>query len=290
MVNHFRRQMPLPLVGFGHSMGATALLHLSLLHPRLFHTLIVVDPILQPRPSPSGKNMAVAYLSTIKKDTWLSRDAAKKSFKKIPFYNQWDSRVLDLFLEHCLTNVAHLPISNQSEQQVRLTTCKDQEVFSLTRPAYPKDPDEALADFRSTRLSHPDLAGYWSIGDVYRKPVAFYRPEATFIFPQLQNIRPRVLFISPTSSTVTMPHARAEVVSAIGQGQNGNGGLVEGGTKEVTLDGTDHFVPFVNPGLVAEVSAPWLSEQVRRWQDEEATAWREWLKTPDEQKGRVDAA
>lgn len=46
MVNQFRDQMTLPVVGFGHSMGATALLELSLLHPRLFSSLVLIDPII----------------------------------------------------------------------------------------------------------------------------------------------------------------------------------------------------------------------------------------------------
>jgi len=36
MINHFRQEMARPLIGVGHSMGGTQLVHLSSLHLRLF--------------------------------------------------------------------------------------------------------------------------------------------------------------------------------------------------------------------------------------------------------------
>ncbi|KAL2049324.1 hypothetical protein ABVK25_010421 [Lepraria finkii] len=46
MVNHFRSQMTRPIVGIGHSCCGTQLVNLSLIHPRLFTTLILYDLII----------------------------------------------------------------------------------------------------------------------------------------------------------------------------------------------------------------------------------------------------
>ena len=42
MINVFR--MPRPLFAIGHSFGANAIVHASLLHPRLFIGLTLLDP------------------------------------------------------------------------------------------------------------------------------------------------------------------------------------------------------------------------------------------------------
>ena len=46
MVNHFRHSMPRPIVGIGHSMGGNNLVNLSLMHNRLFTSLILIDPVI----------------------------------------------------------------------------------------------------------------------------------------------------------------------------------------------------------------------------------------------------
>lgn len=47
MVDVFRRDMPLPIVGIGHSVGAAQLVALAQMNPRLFTNLVLLDPQLQ---------------------------------------------------------------------------------------------------------------------------------------------------------------------------------------------------------------------------------------------------
>ena len=109
VTNHFRQQMPRPLIGIGHSMGGNQLysplpprptfltqiyshhspshrVNLSLMHPRLFTTLVLLDPVIQSQSvvaPPSEPNVARA--STFRRDLWPSRAAAAASFAKSPF-------------------------------------------------------------------------------------------------------------------------------------------------------------------------------------------------------------
>ena len=101
MVNHFRKQIKRPIIGVGHSMGGSQLVNLSLMHPRLFTSLILIDPVIQRLPSAKG-NMGPAKASTNRRDRWPSRVAAEASFKRSKFYQSWDPRVLDLWVKHGL--------------------------------------------------------------------------------------------------------------------------------------------------------------------------------------------
>lgn len=280
MVNHFRKVMPRPLVGFGHSMGGNEILQLALIHPRLFSSLILVDPIIQPRPAFGGRSMMVAYFSTFKQDTWASRAQAEESLRKNAFYKHWDTRVFDLFIRHGLREI------NKGHPAVTLSTSKHQEVFSVARPAYPPRLDTALTEFVPTRASHPDYLPYGT-DNIYQPPVPFYRPESSIISLQLPSLHPHALFITPTSSPVANSAARAEVIGFTGRGQGGNGGLEEGAVKEVVLKDSDHFVPFSNPGSVAAAAADWLRAQMHRW-SEEVEEWEQWMAVPDKQKREVD--
>ena len=79
MVNVFRDQMTMPIVGFGHSLGGTALLELSSIHPRLFTALLLFDPVI----GLSTKNAGLILInaSIRRPDLWPSRRDAEDFFR-----------------------------------------------------------------------------------------------------------------------------------------------------------------------------------------------------------------
>lgn len=99
MINHFRAQMPRPIAGIGHSMGGANLINLSLIHPRLLQTLILIDPVVQRQAK--GAN-AATQASTFRRDIWPSRQEAAKAFGNSKFYRAWDGRVLDRWMQYGL--------------------------------------------------------------------------------------------------------------------------------------------------------------------------------------------
>ena len=261
-------------------MGGNQIAYLALLHPRLLSALILVDPAIYPRPSAHGRNLFVAYSSTLKQDNWTNREEAEKSFRKNPFYRGWDPRVVELYLKHSLRQVC------EGSDAVTLTTSKHQEVLNIARPAYPPRPDQPIKDFKPSRSSHPDVLPS-ATGNIYQPPVPFYRPEGTMLFSQIPHLRPHVLYVSPSSSTITTPTARAEVIGAMGRGVGGNGGLDEGAVKEVVLDNSDHFVPLKAPLDIAKAMSEWLGQQTERW-GLEAEEWNVWKSLPGAKKRMVD--
>lgn len=102
MVNHFRAEMPRPIMDIGHSFGGCQMLlisfiHVSVLahkipraniaylHPRLFTGLVLMDPVIRLSPPLMGFGTdppgGVNY-TTHRKDIWPTREAAAASQAK----------------------------------------------------------------------------------------------------------------------------------------------------------------------------------------------------------------
>ncbi|KAJ5665946.1 uncharacterized protein N7477_008394 [Penicillium maclennaniae] len=74
------------------------------MHPRLLHTLVLLDPVIQRQTTQlDGYSLRenkriiakTTQLSTHRRDIWPSRKDAADGFKRSPFYQAWDPRVLE---------------------------------------------------------------------------------------------------------------------------------------------------------------------------------------------------
>ncbi|KAK6594191.1 toxin biosynthesis [Botrytis cinerea] len=243
MVNTYRSEMPLPIIGIGHSLGANMLTNLSLMHPRLLTTLIMLDPVIQQYASTPFGTISPAQLSTFRRDLWPSRAAAEASFRKSKAYSKWDSRVLDRW---CSTT---------------LTTTKHQECFSFMRPSW-----EAFSEDGKTVI-RPDL-----IPDLHETSPAkypLYRPEPINTLLRLPQLRPSVLYIYGATSNVCSPPSRVEKLSMTGTGHGGSGGAKEGKVKEVVLEGIGHLVAQEATQECADALTPWIGQELKRWKREQ---------------------
>jgi hypothetical protein len=92
-----------------------------------------MEPIIQLEHAP-GPNAAM--MSTYRRDLWLSREAAATAFRKSKFFQAWDSRVLDKYIEFGLRQVptALYPDgvngATLSPGAVTLATSKHQEAWN----------------------------------------------------------------------------------------------------------------------------------------------------------------
>ncbi|RCI13341.1 hypothetical protein L249_1207 [Ophiocordyceps polyrhachis-furcata BCC 54312] len=213
-----------PIVGIGHSMGATQLSLLSLSHPRLLDALVLIDPVIQL----GNVGIVPAVLSTRRRDVWPSMKAASEKFKKSEFYKSWDARVLERWTEYGLRPLPtelH-PAQAEDDEGVTLTTTKHQELFTFLRPTYDRnskvdmDPDQAAK-----------MADY-----------PFYRPEPAYVYKHLPNLRPSTLYVFGEKSDVSTPELREEKMAMTGTGVGGSGGVVEGRVQQITLN-CGHLVP-----------------------------------------------
>nr|POE47526.1 abhydrolase domain-containing protein mpah [Quercus suber] len=299
MVNHFRAHMKRPIIGIGHSMGGNNLVNLSLMHPRLFTTLILMDPVIQRRLSAKG-NFGPATMSAKRRDRWPSRDAARKAFLRSKFYQTWDSRVFDRWITYGLRDLptalhptapvsrtppivtpdastAGNPSHAATEREVTLTTTKHQEVFTFIRPnfATPAFPDPATSPDPST---HPDV-------DLSSPPIVpFYSPAVSSTFHKLPFLRSSVLYLYASESHLSSAPLRADREAHTGIGAGGSGGFAKGRVQQHMFQGVGHLIPMEVVDDAAELCAGWVEPELRRWRVGEEAQRRAWAAVPREQK------
>lgn len=93
-----------PVVGVGHSMGATALIMAALSAPQLFDLLIVVEPIVFP-PRADTVDSPLAAGARRRRDRFPSFAAAIDNFSAKPPLNSLDPRVLARYVRHGFAEV-----------------------------------------------------------------------------------------------------------------------------------------------------------------------------------------
>ncbi|BGP16575.1 hypothetical protein JCM10213_000513 [Rhodosporidiobolus nylandii] len=90
------------IVGIGHSLGGGATAYAASAVPSLFSSLILIDPVL-PRPEIETRAMeALTIGALVRREKWKTREEAFEGFQKKPFFQAWDSKVLEGYVEHGL--------------------------------------------------------------------------------------------------------------------------------------------------------------------------------------------
>lgn len=264
---------------------------LSLFHPRLLHSLVLLDPVIQRQPVTDAEHNGLRVpintrLSTHRRDLWPSREAAAESFRRSPFYQSWDPRVLERWIRHGLRELptAIYPTTstaeNSSDKPVTLTTTRHQEVFTFSRPNY--DHDKPGNSPAIDRIRHPDIPHDLPPGYV------FYRAEPYAIAAQLPHVRPSVLYIFGEKSEVSTPAHIKKKLSTTGTGDGGNGGVAAGRVSSVILPGKGHLVAQEATTECADAIARFLGRELRRWREEEDAFAARWHARSKVQKMTVD--
>lgn len=270
------------------------------MHPRLIHTLVLLDPTIQHQSTTVESQARSEYkaaiakttqLSTYRRDQWPSRKAAAESFNRNPFYQAWDPRVLERWVKYGLRDLptAIYPLDESTPSRnsnddadnrpVTLRTTRHQEVFTYSRPNYDGPPGKNIPVNRTT---HPDL------NPNYLGSYPFYRPEPAQVFAQLPLLRPSVLYIFGGKSEMSLPKAIAEKLANTGTGVGGSGGVGAGRVRDVRLAEAGHLVAQEAPVECAKAAAGWLGAELRRWQAEEEAFRAQWSRKSKTQKLTVD--
>ncbi|KAG6219417.1 hypothetical protein E4U34_003613 [Claviceps purpurea] len=280
MINKFR--MPRPLVAVAHSFGSNALAHASLLHPRLFHSLVLMEAAIAPDTAgPAVNGGTPAYASIRRRDVWPSRQHAADSFRKSPFYQSWDPRVFDLWIRYGLQPKSTDPGTpdGPEEGEVTLTTSKHQEIFTFLRPSWP------AFDAAGKEIVHPewfrDVLGAPQIPTTALYP--FCRHEPPFTHNRLIHLRPGTFFINGGLSTIVSESEANNRAAITGTGRGGSGGTKNGRVQNVTHPHYGHLLPLENPSFCAQQAATFLKAELAIWAAEE-TEFEAWARQPNQQK------
>ncbi|KAF3062370.1 putative toxin biosynthesis protein [Daldinia childiae] len=261
LTNVFRASMPRPIVGVGHSFGGAVLTKLSLLHPRLLTTLVLLDPtVTEFTFGRFGPGKSAARASTFRRETWPSRAAAAESFRRSPFYRTWDPRVLDAWIAHAVreTPTALFP-DPEKDGGATLRTTKHQEVFTFFRPLWPYvDPVTREVDRDGAPDFDPDVQAQ------LRDPASvfpFYRSEGGSILKLYLRCGRPCSGSSAETAKLGVPEGRKLKTETCGIGEGGSGGLKLGRVDQVVLEGRGHLFPMEIPDECAKHAATWIGKR-----------------------------
>ncbi|KAJ5360335.1 hypothetical protein N7517_009526 [Penicillium concentricum] len=275
MINQFRHEMPRPIIGVGHSMGATQLALLSLIHPRLFTSLVLIEPALTRKIS---NIQHFALLSIKRRDTWASKSEAIKSATRS--FAQWDSRVLKRWNEHGYRS-SQTTIYPQTggetkhtDGPVTSTSSKYQEAMLYIRPNFMGHTTSALAD--PTKAPMHDPLVYPDIIDPPHPSNPFYRSESHIALSMLNHIRPPVFYLFSEKNSVSTSEERGQILGRTGAGIGGSGGVKHSQVKTTIVLDCGHMVPLEKVTETASLIGTWIGQSVQGWNNDELRVQRKW--------------
>ncbi len=118
------------IIGVGHSMGSVYTLLGQVKNPRLFRSLVALDPVLftggracvlsAARLLGLSEKIPPTSLALRRREYWNSREQVAESYRRKPLFQRWDAESFQDYLTHGFTETP--------EGGVRLTISKDWEV------------------------------------------------------------------------------------------------------------------------------------------------------------------
>ncbi|KIJ63614.1 hypothetical protein HYDPIDRAFT_168423 [Hydnomerulius pinastri MD-312] len=93
------------IVVVGHSFGGCTSVRAALSFPKLFSSIILVDPVIvQGHTYPSDYLYSRVFGAFSRRERWASREEALSLFKRSSFFNTWNPEVLQLYVDHGLAD------------------------------------------------------------------------------------------------------------------------------------------------------------------------------------------
>ncbi|KAF2717928.1 prolyl aminopeptidase-like protein [Polychaeton citri CBS 116435] len=258
MVNTFRKEMTRPIVGVGHSMGGAQAVAVAHYHPRLFTSLVLIDP---PMTGAWVRTTGLIIQVTVDKPQWFpSQQAAMEATRKNPFFKRWDKRAVQRYCETAWKKIG----GGEGSEAVSFTTSPQAELAHTVR-ANPNVIDNKSGSPEEQYL-YPDVDWTTELS----RPV--YQPAIQKAFSFLPTLRPSALYIIGKGSQFTPPEVVEERTRITGSGVGGSGGVERGKVAQRVVTG-GHFLPMTNPVETAKFAAEWLSADLTEWRRIES----EWL-------------
>lgn len=257
MVNVFRSEMAQPIVGFGHSMGANLLAMLSLGHPMLFSSLVLIEPVIS-MDAIRAMGTALTQQTLRRRAEWPSREAAEKTFKIA--FQSWDPRVLERWNKYALYPYPGPGNEEEKAQPTRLTTGRFQELTGIVRP------------------------GFIYSGSVEFTGKMTWVEEVTVLDNMIEFIPCSTFYICGAKGLSASPKMRSDWLARTGTGDHMGRKLRKRRVEDTVLPDVGHFAPLESPMACAESTSRWIDEDMKSWEEEQRSLNRTWGNLSAEEK------
>jgi pimeloyl-ACP methyl ester carboxylesterase len=232
----------------------------ALLHPRLFAAIVALEPWVGTGGQPYSSFAGITAMSMARRrDRWNSRAEAEAAWRANPYFAAFDADVFERVVRHDLRPDGAAGSSSSSSSSssgggpVTLVTPKAMEVGTMMRAApSPGDPDGS------------DFVG---LDEQYVLP-GFYRAEPRLMLDGVRNLRPPALFVFGRESPVARSRLRDYLLQVAGTGELGSGGHEKGMVADAWVEGAGHPMPLEKPKETADAMAPWINQQLKRWEEQ----------------------
>ncbi|KAJ5118063.1 hypothetical protein N7526_011086 [Penicillium atrosanguineum] len=271
MINHFRDDMPQPIMGVGHSLGATQLIFASIYHPRLFTSLVLIEPYVKNNPI-AGNGPEMLAKATFRRDQWPFRKEACTKARHA--FKNWDPRVFARWTEFGYRDLPTAIYPTPTEPgAVTLTTTKHQETMMYTYMNYRKQtpvvmPGEVLDKEIIKALPERQMT----------------RAEPILAFKMVPHLAPSVCYISGSKSPLYKDGSHTKAAKVTGTEYGGNGGLESGQVRHEVMEGCNHNVPLESVAATSRILGAWIQREVRMWKDSEEKMAGEWYRLAGKEK------
>jgi len=235
MITQFKHHFTHPLIAIGHSIGGLELIQLSLIHPTLFTSLILLDPVLVSNPA-DGNAFALPAFTLKRPQILPSRDIARIGFSNA--FKRWDPRVLDLFMEYGLRDRKN----NDGKGEVEMIVGRYPELSGYIRTPHMQGRDEStlskdMDDIEWTR-------------------------QIIRVYASMKTIAPSTLILAGGNSVTSRKEVREDWEKNYGSNDDfRNPGQRRNVVVDVIENGS-HFFPFDDPKDVASRTGKWIESMV----------------------------
>lgn len=256
--------------------------HLSIMHPRLFHSLVFLEPMIQTESPFKPGGPSPALWASSRPDLWPSVQDAEKYIRGESFWRKWDPRCLDRYIRFGLRRVPTALYPSSESGAVTVTTPKAQEAWTYMRlNAGPRDNSDSV---ETEQFLSVDLATVPREGDNNNPNYALVSPWPCIAFEYLPFVRPSVLYIFGEKSYINNPERRREKLERTGKGLGGSGGVAANRVRSEILSKGSHLAPLEMIHDTARLLSSWLESQIKLYRAEKEF----WDHGPDSQKSDQD--
>jgi pimeloyl-ACP methyl ester carboxylesterase len=219
---------------------------LSLAHPRLLSTLVLIEPIIAAS-SIQESGPGLVQMTLRRKTTWPSRLTAEKTFAKA--FKSWDPRALQSFYNHALYPY---PSSSNSDNEIptRVVTGRYQELGGVVRPSY-------IYDGNFTPAEMP------------------WVEEALVVHDLIPFVPCSAFYICGALSASSLAEVRADWMARTGVGKH-MGRARERRVQVAVVPDVGHLVPMEAPTACAKAAAEWIDQEIGGLEnkDKKLAGWR----------------